>query len=129
MSIRNTNSNVYLFDIDDQMGDGSMPQLGISCVDETIFISVSERTENANTVLYNMNHQLGFDIKTFISALNLAFNNSKYDILIDIVPKPELISKLPQDIIDVLKKIDRIEKVTMQDSDLYEEWFIFYFLL
>jgi hypothetical protein len=123
MRIRNTHSNVYLFDVDDQMDDNPMQQLSISCVDENIFISVSERQETADTVTYKMVSQLGFDIKTFVAALNTAFNGSNYDIMLEVTPKHEPIT-VPQNIIDALEKLRAIEfekfEVSAEDADIFE---------
>ena len=123
MRIRNTHSNVYLFDVDDQMDDSPMQQLSISCVDENIFISVSERQETADTVTYKMVSQLSFDIKTFVAALNTAFNGSNYDIMLEVTPKHEPIT-VPQNIIDALEKLRAIEfekfEVSAEDADIFE---------
>lgn len=121
MRIRNTHSNIYLFDVDDQMDDNPMQQLSISCVDENIFISVSERQETANTVSYKMVSQLGFDIKTFIAALNTALTGSNYEVILDITPKREPIVTVPQNIIDALEKLHTVEEAIKEDSDLFEE--------
>jgi hypothetical protein len=122
MSIRNINNNVYLFDVDDDCDPtkGSK-QLSISCVDDTIFLTVVNRTESNRTINYEILEELGFDIPTFVKGLNTAFAASNYDIMLEVIPKPNNISDIPQNIIDVLPQLSNIEQVSMEDSDLFEE--------
>lgn len=121
MNIRNKNLNIYLFDVDDQMRDEKPVQLGISCTDENVYITISERTETYDTVTYKMTHQLAFDLQTFISALQTATASSNYDVFIDVAEKQQADSKLPPEYIEQLMLMAASEKNISEDADLFED--------
>lgn len=121
MSFRNLNNNVYLFDIEDKMNDVSdMPQLGISASEDNIYINVVQRTETNTSIQYELLHQMGFDILSFISALRTAFISSKYDVVIDIFEKQSSNKPNEQQLAHVISLIEKLPLIEELDSEIEE---------
>jgi len=116
---RNLNNNVYLFDIDDR--DGEMPQLGISSSGNNIYINVVQRTETSSSVRYELLYQMGFDISTFISALQTALVSSDFDFIIDLIEKQD-IQKVDEEaiakVISLIQKYPHIEELNSEIEEL-----------
>lgn len=121
MSFRNLNNNVYLFDIEDKMNDVSdMPQLGISASEDNIYINVVQRTETNTSIQYELLHQMGFDILSFISALRTAFISSKYDVVIDIFEKQSANKANEEHIANVISLIEKLPQIEELADEIEE---------
>lgn len=118
MSFRNLNNNVYLFDIDDR--DGDMPQLGISASENNIYINVVQRTETNASIQYELLHQMGFDIPSFINALRTALISSYYDSVIDIFEKEDSQNSSDQQIAHVISLIEKLPQIEELADEIEE---------